>query len=144
MSNPMAQSEPVEQRFGVAAQPETPSAEVPTRQIDGTDVIEQGTLAAENVLEALKDVIDPELGINIVDLGLLYGVSIEPDGTVVLDMTLTTAACPLTDVIEEQAQQALSLIADKVRIQWVWLPPWGPDKITPEGREQLRALGFNV
>ena len=86
----------------------------------------------------------PELGINVVDLGLLYGVSIEPDGTVVLDMTLTTAACPLTDVIEEQAQQALSLIADKVRIQWVWLPPWGPDKITPEGREQLRALGFNV
>ena len=83
-------------------------------------------------------------GINVVDLGLLYGVSIEPDGTVVLDMTLTTAACPLTDVIEEQAQQALSLIADKVRIQWVWLPPWGPDKITPEGREQLRALGFNV
>ena len=50
----------------------------------------------------------------------------------------------LRDVIEEQAQQALSLIADKVRIQWVWLPPWGPDKITPEGREQLRALGFNV
>ena len=60
MSNPMAQSEPVEQRFGVPAQPETPSAEVPTRQIDGTDVIEQGTLAAENVLEALKDVIDPD------------------------------------------------------------------------------------
>ena len=96
------------------------------------------------VEEALRDVIDPELGINVVDLGLLYGVSIEPDGTVVLDMTLTTAACPLTDVIEEQAQQALSLIADKGRIQWVWLPPWGPDKITPEGREQLRALGFNV
>ena len=94
--------------------------------------------------EALRDVIDPELGINVVDLGLLYGVSIEPDGTIVLDMTLTTAACPLTDVIEEQAQQALALIADRVRIQWVWLPPWGPDKITPEGREQLRALGFNV
>ncbi|ARD42719.1 metal-sulfur cluster assembly factor [Actinomyces gaoshouyii] len=94
--------------------------------------------------EALRDVIDPELGINVVDLGLLYGVSFDPDGTVVLDMTLTTAACPLTDVIEEQAQQTLALIADKVRIQWVWLPPWGPDKITPEGREQLRALGFNV
>lgn len=94
--------------------------------------------------EALRDVIDPELGINVVDLGLLYGVSIEPDGTVVLDMTLTTAACPLTDVIEEQAAQALAYVVDKMRIQWVWLPPWGPDKITPEGREQLRALGFNV
>mgnify|MGYP000978474843 CR=1 FL=1 len=143
MSNPMAQSEPVEQRFAAPAQPAAPEgAEV--RQIDGTDIVEQGTLAGESVLEALKDVIDPELGINVVDLGLLYGVTIEPDGTIVLDMTLTTAACPLTDLIEEQAQQALALIADRVRIQWVWLPPWGPDKITPEGREQLRALGFNV
>ena len=91
-----------------------------------------GDADAAAIEEALRDVIDPELGINVVDLGLLYGVSIESDGTVVLDMTLTTAACPLTDVIEEQAQQALGLIADKVRIQWVWLPPWGPDKITPE------------
>ena len=125
---------------GVPAAADNPMAAqhapVPVASAEGVDV------AA--IEEALRDVIDPELGINIVDLGLLYGVSIEPDGTVVLDMTLTTAACPLTDVIEEQAQQALSLIADNVRIQWVWLPPWGPDKITPEGREQLRALGFNV
>lgn len=144
MSNPMAQSEPVEQRFGTPAQAQAPSAEVPTRQIDGTDVIEQGTLAAENVLEALKDVIDPELGINIVDLGLVYGVVIGSENQVRLDMTLTSAACPLTDVIEEQARQVLDHLSDDVRVQWVWLPPWGPDKITPEGREQLRALGFNV
>lgn len=99
---------------------------------------------AADVEEAMRDVIDPELGINVVDLGLLYGVNIEPDGAIVLDMTLTTAACPLTDVIEEQAQQALAALSHDVRVQWVWLPPWGPDKITPEGREQLRALGFNV
>ena len=96
------------------------------------------------VEEALRDVIDPELGINVVDLGLLYGVSIEPDGTVVLDMTLTTAACPLTDVIERQAQTILSGVTDEVQINWVWMPPWGPDRITPDGREQLRAIGFNV
>ena len=115
MSNPMAQSEPVEQRFGAPAQPETPSAEVPTRQIDGTDVIEQGTLAAENVLEALKDVIDPELGINIVDLGLVYGVVIGSENQVRLDMTLTSAACPLTDVIERQAQTILSGVTTRSR-----------------------------
>ena len=63
---------------------------------------------------------------------------------ITLDMTLTSAACPLTDVIEEQARQVLDHLSDDVRVQWVWLPPWGPDKITPEGREQLRALGFNV
>ena len=144
MSNPMAQSEPVEQRFGAPASAQAPSAEVPTRQIDGTDVIEQGTLAAENVLEALKDVIDPELGINIVDLGLVYGVVIGSENQVRLDMTLTSAACPLTDVIERQAQTILSAVTDEVQINWVWMPPWGPDRITPAGREQLRAIGFNV
>ena len=144
MSNPMAQSEPVEQRFGAPASAQAPSAEVPTRQIDGTDVVEQGTLAAENVLEALKDVIDPELGINIVDLGLVYGVVIGSENQVRLDMTLTSAACPLTDVIERQAQTILSAVTDEVQINWVWMPPWGPDRITPDGREQLRAIGFNV
>ena len=88
--------------------------------------------------------IDPELGINVVDLGLLYGVEIGSSNEITLDMTLTSAACPLTDVIEEQARQVLDHLSDDVRVQWVWLPPWGPDKITPEGREQLRALGFNV
>lgn len=96
-----------------------------------------------DIEEALRDVIDPELGINIVDLGLLYGVTLEND-TAILDMTLTSAACPLTDVIEDQAAQALENLVSDSRINWVWLPPWGPEKITDEGREQLRALGFNV
>ncbi len=95
------------------------------------------------ILEALKDVVDPELGINVVDLGLVYGVTVD-DKTAVLDMTLTSAACPLTDVIEDQANSALEGLVDDVVINWVWLPPWGPDKITDEGRDQLRALGFNV
>jgi metal-sulfur cluster biosynthetic enzyme len=101
------------------------------------------TLTAEDVEEAMKDVVDPELGINVVDLGLLYGVHI--DGSdVTLDMTLTSAACPLTDVIQDQTNQALEGIARDVAINWVWMPPWGPDKITDDGREMLRALGFNV
>ncbi len=98
----------------------------------------------DDVVEAMKDVVDPELGINVVDLGLLYGVTIDDDNKVVLDMTLTSAACPLTDVIEDQTTSALDGITAGVAINWVWMPPWGPDKITDDGREQLRALGFNV
>jgi metal-sulfur cluster biosynthetic enzyme len=98
----------------------------------------------DDVLEAMKDVVDPELGINVVDLGLVYGVTIDDDNQAVVDMTLTSAACPLTDVIEDQAASALDGLTNGVTINWVWMPPWGPDKITDDGREQLRALGFNV
>jgi metal-sulfur cluster biosynthetic enzyme len=98
----------------------------------------------EDLLEALRDVVDPELGVNVVDLGLIYGVNLETDRTVTIDMTLTSAACPLTDVIEDQTRDALEGLVSDFRINWVWLPPWGPEKITEDGREQLRALGFNV
>ncbi|MBO0824503.1 MAG: metal-sulfur cluster assembly factor [Actinobacteria bacterium] len=100
--------------------------------------------AVEDVLEAMRDVVDPELGVNVVDLGLVYGVHVEPDRSVTIDMTLTSAACPLTDVIEDQAATALDGLVQGFAINWVWLPPWGPEKITEDGREQLRALGFNV
>ena len=97
-----------------------------------------------DVVEALRDVVDPELGVNVVDLGLVYGVTVDADKVAIVDMTLTSAACPLTDVIEDQTQMALDGLVSGVRINWVWLPPWGPEKITDDGREQLRALGFNV
>ena len=98
----------------------------------------------EDILEALRDVVDPELGINVVDLGLIYGVLLDGPARATLDMTLTSAACPLTDVIEDQTRVALEGLVSDFRINWVWLPPWGPEKITEDGREQLRALGFNV
>ena len=99
---------------------------------------------AADVEEALHDVIDPELGINVVDLGLVYGVMVDQKNHAVIDMTLTSAACPLTDVIEDQAGMSLEGLVDGFRINWVWMPPWGPEKITPDGREQMRALGFNI
>ncbi|MFI5085915.1 MAG: metal-sulfur cluster assembly factor [Actinomycetales bacterium] len=98
----------------------------------------------EDLEEALKDVIDPELGVNVVDLGLLYGLHFGDDGALLLDMTLTTAACPLQDVIEEQVEKALEAMVDEWRINWVWMPPWGPERITDDGRDQMRALGFNI
>jgi len=98
----------------------------------------------DDIEEAMRDVVDPELGINVVDLGLVYGVQVGQDRVVTLDMTLTSAACPLTDVIMDQTEQALEGLVNDVTINWVWMPPWGPDKITDDGRDQLRALGFNV
>ena len=103
-----------------------------------------GAVNVEDVTEAMKDVVDPELGVNVVDLGLIYGVHVEDDNSVTIDMTLTTAACPLTDVLEDQTAEALEGLVEKATINWVWMPPWGLERITEDGREQLRALGFNV
>ena len=115
---------------------------VPSRQ--GSD-----PAALDDLEEAMRDVVDPELGINVVDLGLVYDIRVDESNIATLDMTLTSAACPLTDVIEDQTRAALTGgpgggLVDDVRINWVWIPPWGPDKITEDGREQLRALGFTV
>jgi metal-sulfur cluster biosynthetic enzyme len=121
---------------GAAGMPEPPAAS------------SEGAPSLDELEEAMRDVVDPELGINVVDLGLVYDIRV--DGKVALvDMTLTSAACPLTDVIEDQTRSALigapgSGLVEDVKINWVWMPPWGPDKITEDGREQLRALGFTV
>ena len=99
----------------------------------------------DQVTEALKDVMDPELGVNIVDLGLVYDLTWDDENdALILSMTLTSAGCPLTDVIEEQVAQSLDGIVERFRINWVWMPPWGPERITDDGREMMRALGFAI
>jgi metal-sulfur cluster biosynthetic enzyme len=99
----------------------------------------------DEVVEALKEVIDPELGVNIYDLGLIYELfESEEDKSLLINMTLTSAGCPLTDVIEEQTAAALDGVVDAFRINWVWMPPWGPERITDDGREQMRAIGFSI
>ena len=117
---------------------ELPEVDVEAAQAGGSPA------QVDDVTEALKDVVDPELGINVVDLGLIYGITVDDTSTAIIDMTLTSAACPLTDVIEDQTRMALDGLVNDFRINWVWMPPWGPEKITEDGREQLRALGFNV
>ena len=98
----------------------------------------------DRVIEAMKNIIDPEIGVNIVDLGLVYGLQESDDGALLINMTLTSAGCPLTDVIEEQTGDALDGVVEAFRINWVWMPPWGPEKITEDGREMLRAIGFSI
>ena len=98
----------------------------------------------EDIEEALRDVIDPELGVNIVDLGLVFGLRFAEDGALDIDITLTSAACPLTPVIEDQVENALQSLVEAYRLNWVWMPPWSPEHITEDGRDQMRALGFNL
>jgi metal-sulfur cluster biosynthetic enzyme len=100
---------------------------------------------AAAVREALLEVIDPDLGVNIVDLGFVRQVEIQ-DRMAVITMTLTSAACPLTSIMEDQIRAELAGLSDLAgfRIDWVWLPPWRPADITDSGRDQLRAIGFSL
>ena len=99
----------------------------------------------DTILEALKDVIDPELGVNIVDLGLIYDLNWDDENdALIVSMTLTSAGCPLTDVIEKELENALDNVVERFRINWVWMPPWGVDRITDDGREMMSALGFSL
>lgn len=99
----------------------------------------------DEIQESLKDVIDPELGVNIVDLGLIYDLSWDDvDDALIISMTLTSAGCPLTDVIEEEVANALDNVVERFRINWVWMPPWGVERISQDGRDMMRALGFSI
>lgn len=90
------------------------------------------------VLQLLKDVYDPELGVNVVDLGLIYDVKIE-GGRVCIRMTLTTPGCPMHEAIVGGVRCALDRQpgVDAVEVDVVWEPRWTPDMLTPEGREAL-------
>ncbi|KXA17370.1 metal-sulfur cluster assembly factor [Gardnerella vaginalis] len=103
-----------------------------------------GRVSEEDIQEALHNVLDPELGIDVVDLGLVYGIEIDELGRAILTMTLTTPACPLTDLIEDECASALVGLVDEFRIDWTWKPRWSVENITEDGRAQLEALGYNL
>ncbi len=103
-----------------------------------------GRVTEEDIQDALHDVVDPELGIDVVDLGLVYGIEIDELGRAIITMTLTTPACPLTDLIEDECASALVGLVDEFRIDWTWKPRWSVENITEDGRAQLEALGYNL
>ena len=91
------------------------------------------------IREALRQVEDPEAGMNIVDLGLVYGIEVA-DGAVHVDLTMTTAACPMADMIVEQAREAVAAIVPAgtaIDVELVWDPPWTPDKMTGIARDHF-------
>ncbi|KFJ05960.1 metal-sulfur cluster assembly factor [Bifidobacterium tsurumiense] len=102
-----------------------------------------GRATAADVKEALHQVIDPELGVDVIDLGLVYGIEIDSLSRAIITMTLTTPACPLTDLIEDECASTLAGLVEEFRIDWTWQPRWSTEMITPDGRDQLAALGFN-
>ncbi|GAA2866175.1 hypothetical protein GCM10010472_24410 [Pseudonocardia halophobica] len=95
------------------------------------------------VREVLYDVVDPDLGVNVVDLGFVRRIRLDEAGHATIVMTLTSAACPLTGVMESQMKTFLSEEGIEFTVEWEWLPTWRPADITDDGREQLRAIGFS-
>ena len=93
----------------------------------------------EKVIEALKTVRDPEIPVNLVDLGLIYDLVVNRDGTVYVEMTLTTPACPVAGALPGQVQQAVAGVSgvNDVRVKLVWTPPWSQDRMSEEARLEL-------
>ena len=98
------------------------------------------------ILEALKVVRDPEIPVNVVDLGLIYGVEMNDEGHVDIDMTLTSMGCPVQDMIQADAELAAMKVegVKSVTVEFVWSPPWSPGKMSDDGKKQMRMFGFNL
>ena len=101
--------------------------------------VPSGVITEEEVRAVLRGVIDPEVGMNIVDLGLVYGVEISANRLHV-DLTMTTPACPMGEMILDDAQQALAALVPasvEIELELVWDPPWTPDKMSEHAREHF-------
>jgi metal-sulfur cluster biosynthetic enzyme len=125
-----------------AAPPVSPATSAPTPSVATDEPLAE---SARTVRDALSEVIDPDLGVNIVDLGFVRAVSVQ-ERTAVITMTLTSAACPLTGILENQIRTELAPLQhiDGFRVDWQWVPAWRPADMTDSGREQLRAIGFTL
>ena len=111
-----------------------------------TTPVAPGVPSQAQILEALKVVKDPEIPVNVVDLGLIYGVDVTPAGNVEITMTLTSVGCPVQDLIRSDAEMAVMRLdgINQVEVDFVWSPPWAPDKMSEDGKRQMRMFGFNV
>ena len=122
---------------------ESETTATPVREESSTEhavaPAEPGAADKEAVLEALRNVFDPELGINIVDLGLVYDVQIDPEGGVDITYSLTTMGCPIGPMIEDQMRQFLAGVpgVDEVRPEMVLRPAWSPEMMSDEAKAAL-------
>jgi len=95
-------------------------------------------ITTDQVLASLKDVLDPELGINVVDLGLIYEINSE-GSKISIDMTLTNPACPMAGMIATEVEQAVRMAFEDVDVEvsFIWDPPWTLERLSPEAKQQL-------
>lgn len=127
----------------------TPCAYTDYREGEGTEELpatgEDATGLEADVWEALYGIEDPEMPISIVDLGLIYGVTLE-DGDAVVDMTLTYSGCPARDMLTEQVQEAAADVegVDDAELRLVWSPEWTIEMVTEQGKEDLREFGLSI
>jgi metal-sulfur cluster biosynthetic enzyme len=122
------------------------SETVETTEIEASEIEQVGTggpVTREMALEALKVVKDPEIPVNIVDLGLVYKCEVSETGVVDIEMTLTSVGCPVQDMIKADAELALMRL-EGVTVDFIWTPPWGTHKMTEDGKRQMRMFGFSV
>ncbi len=102
----------------------------------------ENALTSDKVYELLKNVIDPEIQYNIVDLGLIYHVNVTGEKDVGIEMTLTSPACPFGPmIIHDVRESALAAGAEDVQIELVWQPPWSPERMSDEAKLDL---GFDL
>jgi metal-sulfur cluster biosynthetic enzyme len=101
---------------------------------------------ADVVLEAMRVVKDPEIPVNIVDLGLVYQCSVSETGVIDIEMTLTSVGCPVQDMIRADIELALMRLpgVQAVNVDFVWTPPWTTSKMSEDGKRQMRMFGFSV
>lgn len=102
----------------------------------------------QKVIEALKETYDPEIPVNVYDLGLIYKIEVDDKGNVEIDMTLTAPGCPIAGMVvamvEANVQEKLGS-EHEVKVNLVWDPPWTPKRVTPEGRKLLKELfGYDI
>jgi metal-sulfur cluster biosynthetic enzyme len=116
-------------------------------KISGVDLEPDGMPSVDDLKLSLKAVMDPEIGINIVDLGLVYDVAKDPEtGKAAVEMTLTSMGCPLTELIHQQCTLVLTRLpgVELVDVNFVFSPAWSTEMISPDAKDELRAMGFNV
>ncbi len=119
---------------------------MPEQKLDKSTAKDVLAMNEDRITEALEEVIDPEIGVNIVDLGLVYGIEARDHGEVIVEMTLTIPECPLADQIVASVKTAVEAVegVERAEVKLVFEPKWTPARMNDEAREQIRSRSMSA